>query len=129
MKKIIFIFSTTLILLATNNAISQELPKELFIDVESYIETRLSKVDNERYEPFRLRMLPAANASRIYIESNSALKEVSILVTDNDGNHFLSYQLPILSDLDMSLKQLPQGEYIVSVNSLQGSVAMKIVRH
>jgi len=107
---------------------AQNLPVELMIDMESFIMTNEEQIADRKPEVIKVRMTPNDKADRIYIESRKTLVDATLNVTDLDGNAYLAYNFPVLSDLEMSIKSLPLGDYLITIRSDVGSASMKFNR-
>jgi hypothetical protein len=108
---------------------AQILPIEFFFDIESAIEDDLMKQTEEvQTQLLPIRMSPNQTADWIFIESQVTLKKVTVNVSDMDGNIYLAYNFPVLSDLEMSLKSIPQGDYIIKVSNSLGTTSRQFER-
>ncbi len=108
---------------------SQDIPVQLMIDMESFIITNEKHVEKAKTEEsIKVRMTSNDKSGRIYIESQTTLTDATLNVTDLEGNPYIAYNFPVLSDLDMSVTRLPIGDYVLTIKSDSGSASMRFNR-
>ena len=122
------LFLVIFVLFPTNHQ-AQIFPVEFFYDLESQVEDNLEqKVKTTKLNVLPIRMNSNQEVNRIHIESQVTLKDVTVNVSDLEGNAYITYNFPVLSDLEMSLKRVPEGDFVVMVSSKIGTASRKFVR-
>ena len=74
-----------------------------------------------RAESIAVRFIDNARNGRIYFNPKVALTDAELNVVDEHGDAWLKHSFAVLSDLDISVKNLPEGNYELIVSSDQGS--------
>ena len=75
-----------------------------------------------------IRVINNKNTSNIFIQPEVVLSEATLNIIDEEGNAMMAYHFNHLSEIDLSIKRLPVGDYTLNLHSKQGSSSHKVVR-
>ena len=75
-----------------------------------------------------VRVINNKHAKQIFIKPEIVLSEATLNIIDQEGNPLMAYHFDHLSEIDLSIKSLPAGNYTLNVHSEQGSSSHKLIR-
>ena len=81
--------------------------------------------------PFQLlpiRMLSSKDGSRLFLESTTTIRNVSVEIRNDEGAVYFFYSLPIFTEVDLSLNLLPGGTYYCLVSTDDGYYSSEVKR-
>ncbi len=129
MKNLINLFIATVILMNITNA---QIPTSV---VQLMMEIEEEKTEIAAFDPYHeielglpIRVINHKKADRIFIQPEVVLSEATLNIIDQDGNSLIAYHFDRLSEIDLSVKSLPAGDYTLNLHSDQGSTSHKVVR-
>ena len=128
MKTQVIILSV--ILISLNSLFSQE-QLTYFSELDTIViqnNSFLISGDLSGNEIVSARLIDNAKKGRIYFNSHVVLTDAKLNVIDQDGSAWLSHSFAVLSDLDISVKRLPEGRYELLVSSDQGQRSIAFER-
>jgi len=76
----------------------------------------------------QVRVINNRNADRILIMPEVVLSEATLNIIDEAGNPLIAYHFNHLSEIDLSIKRLPAGDYTLNLHSKEGSSSHKVFR-
>ena len=125
--KTLFIISA--VLFCSNILFGQHSTKYIYTS-DTVVVAEKSKPNYEVKRPtgYLVRLIDNAKSGRIYFNPNIVLTDANLNVVDKHGDTWLDHTFAVLSELDISVKNLPEGSYELLVSSDQGTGSMSFYR-
>ena len=129
MKSLINIFA---VLMTVCHAVTAQMPTT-FVETMMQAEEEINELAS--FDPYAdavaslpIRVINNKNASHIFIQPEVVLNEATLNIIDSYGNPLIAYHFNKLSEIDLSIKRLPAGDYTLNLHSKEGSSSHKVVR-
>ena len=114
-----------IIAIIISSATFAQMPAQLVEEIIA-MEQEISEVKYQNEVPAKI--VNHKHTDRLYIKPQVVLSEAVLNILDAEENVLIAYQFSHLSELDLSIKRLPAGEYTLNISGKEGSITQQVHR-
>ncbi len=91
-------------------------------------EEDVTRPENKIHTGLVIAIRTSLSTDQVFIKSEQNLRYANLEVLDVDGSVMMKVQFPVLSEVEVSMKSLPQGRYFIKISNARGLALMPFTR-